>query len=84
MLSGKWRPFCLGLNVLSNYHIQWWHYILTFCCPDKWRSKIIYFLMGPWDPWAMIAMGPRALDMGPIIDVLFTGNFKMRPQDAGS
>ena len=33
------------------------------------RFKIIYFLMGPWDPQVMIIMGPRALEMGPIIDV---------------
>ena len=25
--------------------------------------------MGPWDPWAMILMGPRALGMGLIIDI---------------
>ena len=25
--------------------------------------------MGTWDPGAMILMGPRALGMGPIIDV---------------
>ena len=40
--------------------------------------------MGPWDPWAMIFMGPRALGMGLITDVLYIGNFKMCPQDAGS
>ena len=36
--------------------------------------------MGPWDLRAMILMGPRALEMGPITD----GNFMMRPQDACS
>ena len=24
--------------------------------------------MGPWDPWAMIFMGPSAKGMGPLID----------------
>ena len=33
------------------------------------RFKIIDFLMGLWDPCAMILMGPRALGMGPIIDI---------------
>ena len=28
--------------------------------------------MGPWDPWAMILMGPRALRMGPIIDIFYS------------
>ena len=37
--------------------------------------KIIYFLMGPWDPWAMILMGPRALGMGPIIDVFINWKY---------
>ena len=27
--------------------------------------------MGPWDPWAMILMGPRELGMDPISDVNF-------------
>ena len=41
--------------------------------------------MGPWDPPAMIHMGPRALGMGPIIDVfIHMGNFKICPQDAES
>ena len=34
------------------------------------KLKIIYFLMGPFDPRAMILMDPNALGMGPIIDVL--------------
>ena len=33
------------------------------------RFQIVYFLMGPWDPRAMILMSPRALEMAPIIDV---------------
>ena len=45
------------------------------------RFEIIYFLMGPWDPQSLIHMGPRALGMGPIIDVSFMGKFKLRPQD---
>ena len=43
--------------------------------------------MGLWDPQAKILMGPRALGMGLIIDVLtilLMRHFKMRPQDAGS
>ena len=40
--------------------------------------------MGPWDSQTMILMGPRALGMGPTIDVFFFGKFKMHPQDAGS
>ena len=47
------------------------------------RFKIMYFLMGPEDPRAMILMGFRALRMGPL-NPLFVGNFKMTPQDAGS
>ena len=39
------------------------------------RFKIIYFLLGPWDPRAMILMGPRALGMGPIIDVFMHWKF---------
>ena len=42
--------------------------------------KIIYCLMGPCDPQAMILMGPRALEMGPIIDVF---NWKFRYASPG-
>ena len=31
--------------------------------------------MGAWDPQAMIQMGPRALGMGPIIDVFIPWKF---------
>ena len=41
--------------------------------------------MGPRDPRAMIHMGPRALGMGPIIDVFIHGKFYDKSaQDAGS
>ena len=36
--SGKWQPFCLGLNALNSASIDWWHrsiFILIFvfhCC----------------------------------------------------
>ena len=43
--------------------------------------KIIYFVMGIWDPRAMILMGPRALEKGPIIDVSIHWKFY---GDAGS
>ena len=39
------------------------------------RFKIIYFLMGPWDPQTMILMGPRAVGMGPTIDVCICWKF---------
>ena len=56
---------------------------LSYSLPQ--RFKIIYIVMGPWDPlWAMILMGPRALEMGAIVDVSIHCNFRMRPQDAGS
>ena len=47
--------------------------------------KIIYFLMGPWDPRAMILTGLRTQGMGPIIDIFIHCKFrkKMCPQDAG-
>ena len=45
------------------------------CCKLNQRFKIIYFLMGSWDPWAMILMGPRALGIGPIIDVYINWKF---------
>ena len=32
MSSEKWRPFCLGLNVLN---IWWWRKILSHCCLIK-------------------------------------------------
>ena len=35
-------------------------------------QKIIYFLVGPWDPWALILMGARALRMCPIIVVFYS------------
>ena len=31
--------------------------------------------MGPWDPGAMILMGPRELGMRPIIDVFYFWEF---------
>ena len=42
---------------------------------QKQRFKIIDFLMGPWDPPAMIHMGHGTLGMGPIIDVFINGKF---------
>ena len=33
---------------------------------EVWR----YILMSPWDPRAMTSVGPRALGMGPNIDVI--------------
>ena len=48
------------------------------------RIKNIYFQIGLWDPQAMILMGPTALEMGPMIDVLCIRNIKMGPQDAHS
>ena len=44
-------------------------------CPNNHRFKIIYFFMGPWEPWAMILLGPRALGMGPTTDVLIHCKF---------
>ena len=35
------------------------------------RFKIVYFLMGPWDPHAIILTNARVLGMGPIIDVFY-------------
>ena len=43
--------------------------------PRRQRFRIIDFLMGPWQPWAMILMGPRALGMGPIIDIFIHWKF---------
>ena len=40
--------------------------------------------MGPSDPQAKILMGPRALGIGPITEILLIGKTKMRPQVAGS
>ena len=40
MSSGKWRPFCLGLNVLINLVWIWIH---QFCCHDM---KMISLLWG--------------------------------------
>ena len=55
------------------------------CVFMEWnqRFKMVDFLMGPWDPWAMILMGPRALGMGPIVDVFIKWKFQDVPQDAG-
>ena len=39
------------------------------------RFKIIYIIIGPLDPQTMILMGPRALGMGPIIDVFICWKF---------
>ena len=30
---------------------------------------ILFVIIGPWDPKAMILMSPMALEMGPMIDV---------------
>ena len=48
------------------------------------RFKIIYFLMGPWGPRAMIHMGPREhWEWLPSSMFLFMGKIKIRPQDSG-
>ena len=39
------------------------------------RFKIIYSIVGSWDPLAMIFMSPRALGMSPIIDVFIHWKF---------
>ena len=38
-------------------------------------SNIFTYLWGPQDPWAMIRMGFKALEMGPTIDVFIHWNF---------
>ena len=51
----------------------------------KSTAQIQNYLL-PYDPQAMIIMGPRALGMGLTTDVfnfLFIGNFQMRLQNAG-
>ena len=52
---------------------MWWEstrkYLQVMTSSTPQRFKIIYFLMGPWDPEVMILMGPRTLRMGPITDV---------------
>ena len=48
MLSGKWRPFCLGLNVLRMWipQLHDHHYLLPSACPSiTGRSLRIYILM---------------------------------------
>ena len=52
--------FMAGIKNVSYENGCW-------CVPQGF--KIIYCLMGSRDPQAMILMGPRALGMGPIIDV---------------
>ena len=37
MSSGKWRPLCLGLNVLTTKHI---YMIANSGCCDSWRTAI--------------------------------------------
>ena len=45
------------------------------------KKMILYFsrdsklFASLWDPWAMILMGPRALEMSPIIDVFIQRKF---------
>ena len=45
------------------------------------RFKIIYFLMGPWDPRSLI---PEHWAWVPPLMLLFIGNFMMHPQGTGS
>ena len=33
------------------------------CVPRVQRFKIIYLIMGPWNPWTMTLMGPKSLEM---------------------
>ena len=47
MLSGKWRPFCLGLNVLNNdVHPTVWEYLIIPCQHIEVQTKWLPF--GRW------------------------------------
>ena len=76
-----WKYF----RVLSQYWYSYFFLNIFNVRELGQRFKIIYFLMGPWDPRAMILTGLRTLGMGPIIDVFIHCKFrkKMCPQDAG-
>ena len=39
--------------------------------------------MGPWDPWTMIFIGPRALEWVPSLMSLLNKNIKIHLQDGG-
>ena len=49
--------------------------VYNLVCERVQRFKIIYFLMGLWDPQTMILMGPRALGMGPTTEICIRWNF---------
>ena len=71
MSSGKWRPFCLGLNVLTKYHIAheggqevgnplvsfyWWVCLLTQITPhDAARAPSL-----PHPTWHTVAFENRS------------------------
>ena len=58
--SAKWRPFCLDLNELRTHICEFIFF------KESQRFKIMNFLTGPYDAWAMIVMGSRAVLMGHI------------------
>ena len=45
--SAKWRPFCLGLNVLKWESIYWYHSIFTLNLPtgDIWHTMQNYGIL---------------------------------------
>ena len=49
--SGKWRPFCLGLNALSFIHRKWMQHI-------KWHTYTTYTegIISPWHTSAQTVM----------------------------
>ena len=51
------------------------HWRLATIGSGNAEIQIDYFLMGAWDPLAMILMGPWALGIGPIIDVFIHFEF---------
>ena len=56
----------LKLSGIYFFHIiNKWHQICMSALLQIQRFKIIYFLMGAWDPWAVILMGPRGLKWVP-------------------
>ena len=65
MLSAKWRPFCLGLNVLTGTHSLWktWTSVALRICILYVETRVTrpssYWMISIWRPWSWV----MSLDM---------------------
>ena len=80
MSSGKWRPICLGLNVLREITSPVYHFTFKLLChvalPHitkfcNWRGKILYSRVFLMDAWFIDQTDPSFCCLQILLSVMF-------------